>query len=148
MISLISRAPFQRNNLQSGGSFRHLMFGELYTIHMAIDTKMGQYSTSQIPVKTELGYSPKYTEHILNVIWLNLPRHSLGHELRQITNCDGSNSWLVAICDCRQLWRFKTQLQRLMSIVPDGVLPSTGNKLIYTADPFKKVSLVHRLWSI
>ena len=67
------------------------MFGELYTIHMAIDTKMGQYSTSQIPVETELGYSPKYTEHILNVIWLNLPRHSLGHEL----TC--SNLWLSQI---------------------------------------------------
>ena len=44
------------------------MFGELYTIHMANNTKMGQNSTSQIPVKSEHGYSPKYPEHVFSVI--------------------------------------------------------------------------------
>ena len=31
------------------------MFGELYAIHMAINTTMGQYATSQIPAKLNLG---------------------------------------------------------------------------------------------
>ena len=44
------------------------MFGELYTIHMANNTEMGQNSVSQIPVKSEPGYSPMYAEHIFNVI--------------------------------------------------------------------------------
>ena len=91
------------------------MFGESYTIHKANNTEMGQNSISQIPVKSDHGYSPKYAEHIFNVIWLSLCRHGLDHKLRQITNCDGRYSWIVAICDCRNLWRFKTQLLRFHS---------------------------------
>ena len=68
------------------------MFGELYTIHMANNTEMGQNSTSQILIKSELGCSPKYAEHIFNGIGLNLPQRGLGHKLRQITNCDGRDS--------------------------------------------------------
>ena len=83
----------------SRGSFRHLMFGELYTIHMANNTKMGQNSTSQIPVKRKHGYSPKYTEHVFSVVGLSLRHHGFDKKLRQITNFDGRNSWFVAICD-------------------------------------------------
>ena len=147
-ISEIFKAPFQCNSTHSSGSFRHLIFGELYTINMASNTVMGQNSTSQIPVKSQHGYSPKYAEHIFNVIGLNLPRHSLGHKLRQITNCDGKDSWYVAICDCRSLQRFKTQLLKLMSIVPEGILLSTQNTFTNTSDNFKKVSWLHRLWTL
>ena len=86
------------------------MFGELYTIHMANNTEMGQNSISQIPVKSEPGYSPKYPEHVFSVIGLSLWRHGHDHKMRQITKCDGKDSWIVAICDCRILWRFKMQL--------------------------------------
>ena len=68
------------------------MYGELNTILMANNTEMGQNTTSQIPVQSEHGYSPKYAEHIFNVIGLNLPRHALDHKLRQITNCDGRDT--------------------------------------------------------
>ena len=95
------------------------MFGELYTIHMANHTEMGQNSISQIPVKSEHGYSPKYAEHVFSVIGLSLCCHGHDHKMRQITNCDGS----VAICDCRNFWRFKTQLLRLISIVTEGIAP-------------------------
>ena len=72
------------------------------------NTKMGKNTTFHIHVKSEPGYSPKYPEHVFSVIGLRLCRHGLDHILRQITNCyDG-----VAICDCRNLWRFKTQLLR------------------------------------
>ena len=81
-------------------------------------TKMGKNATFHIHVKSEPGYSPKYPEHVFSVIRLSLCRHGFDHKLRQITNCHGS----VAICDCRNLWRFKTQLFRLMSIVLEGVL--------------------------
>ena len=87
------------------------MFDGLYTIHMANDTEMGQNSISQIPVKSEHGYSPKYAEHIFNVILLSLCRHGLDHKLRKITNCDGRDSWIVAICDCRNYNNMKIRLQ-------------------------------------
>ena len=35
----------------------------------------------------------------------------------KITNCDGGVFWFAALCDCRNLWGFKTQLLRLMSKV-------------------------------
>ena len=76
------------------------------------NTKLGKNTTFHIHVKSEPGYSPKYPEHVFNVIGLRLCRHGLDHKLRQITNCDGKDSWIVAICDCRNLWRFKTQLLR------------------------------------
>ena len=51
------------------------MFAELYTIHIANNTELGQNSISQIPFKSDHGYPPKYIEHIFNVIWLSLCRH-------------------------------------------------------------------------
>ena len=92
-----------------------------------ITPKVGKNATSPIRVKSDHGYSPKYTENVFNVIGHSLPRHGLDHKLRQITNCDGRNSWFVAICDCRNLGRFNIQLSRLMSIVPEGILLSTEN---------------------
>ena len=96
------------------------------------NTKMGKYTTFHIHVKSESGYSPKYPEHIFSVIGLSLCRHGLDHKLRQITNCDGRDSWIVAICDCCNLWRFKTQLLRFISIVPEGILLSTENTFTYS----------------
>ena len=84
------------------------MYGVLYTIFMANNAEMGQNTTSQIPVQGQHGYSPKYAEHIFNVIGLNLPRHALDHNLRQIANYDGRETWFVANFDCHNLWRFKT----------------------------------------
>ena len=124
------------------------MFGELYTIHIANNTEMGQNSISQIPVKSDHGYSPKYAEHIFNVIWLSLCRHGLDHKLRQITNCDGKDSWIVAICDCRNLWRLKKTTAQIDFIVTEGVLLSAENMFTSKLDPFKKVSWVHRLWAL
>ena len=74
-------------------------------------TKMGKNATFHIHVKREPVYSPKYPEHVFSVIGLSLCRHGLDHKLRQITNCDDS----VVIGDCRNMWRFKTQLLRLIS---------------------------------
>ena len=71
------------------------------------NTKMGKNTTFHIHVKSEPGYSPKYPEHVFSVIGLSLCRHGLDHKLQQITNCDGRDSWIVAICDCRNLWRSK-----------------------------------------
>ena len=65
-------------------------------------TKMGKNTTFHIHVKGEPGYSPKYQEHVFSVIGLSLCRHGLDHKLRQITNCDGRDSWIVAICDLSQ----------------------------------------------
>ena len=80
------------------------MFGELYTIHKANNTKMGQNSTSQIPVKSEHVYSPTYPEHVFGVIGLVCAVTAL------ITNCEKSQNATaripylsqfvtVAICD-------------------------------------------------
>ena len=116
--------------------------------HKQIDqwnnTKMGKNTTFHINVKREHGYSPKYPEHVFSVIGLSLCRHGFDHKLRQITKCDGS----VTICDCRNLWRFKIQLFRLMSIVPEGKLLRAENMFTSTSDPIKKVSFVHRLWAL
>ena len=64
---------------------------------------MGKYETFHIHVKSEHGYSPKYPEHVLSVIGLNLCRHGYDHKMHQITKCDGKDSLIVAICDCRIL---------------------------------------------
>ena len=56
-------------------------------IYQYNNTKMDKNSTSHVHVKSEQGYSLKYTEHVLSVIEHNLPRHGLDHKLRQITNC-------------------------------------------------------------
>ena len=72
--------------------------------------RMGKNVSFHIHVKSEHGYSPKYTEHVCCVVGLSLRRHGFDHKLRQIT-----------ICDCRNLWRFKIQLLRLMSIVRQKV---------------------------
>ena len=68
--------------------------------------------------------------------------------MRQITNCDGKDSWFVAICDCRILWRFKMQLLRFMSVVQEGIPLSTGNMYTSTSDTINKVSFVNRLWDL
>ena len=81
-------------------------------IYLWNNTKMGKNTTFHIHVKSEPGYSPKYPEHVFSVIGLRLCRHGLDHKLRQITNSDSKDSWIVAICDCRNLWWFKTQLLR------------------------------------
>ena len=108
------------------------------------NTRIGKYKTFHIHVKNKHGYSSKYTEHVFSVIGVNMPRLGLDHKLRQITNCDDS----VAICDCRNLWRFKIQLFRLMSIVPEGILLNAERMFTSTSDPIKKVSFVHRLWAL
>ena len=65
--------------------------------------------------------------------------------MRQITKCDGKDSWIVAICDCHILWRFKMQLLRFISVVQEGILLSTGNMYTSTSDTINKVSFVNRL---
>ena len=60
---------------------------------------MGKNVSFHIHVKSEPGYSPKYTEHVFSVVGLSLRRQGFDHKLRQLTNCDGS----VAISDCRNL---------------------------------------------
>ena len=60
---------------------------------------MGKNETFHIHVKSEPGYSPKYPEHVFSVIGLSLCRHSHDHKMRQITKCDGKDSW-----NCRNLW--------------------------------------------
>ena len=108
------------------------------------NTRMGKNIGFHIHVKNEHGYSPKYTEHVFSVVGLSLHRHGFYHKLRQITNCDGS----VAICDCRNLWRFKIQLYTLMSIVPEVILLSAEKMFTSKSDPINKVSFVHRLWAL
>ena len=105
------------------------------------NTKMGKNTTFHINVKSKPGYSPKYPEHVFSVIGLSWCLQGFDHKLRQITNCDGS----VAICDCRNLRRFKTQLLRLISIVTEGILLSSENIFTSRSDSFKKVSWVQRL---
>ena len=109
---------------------------------------MGKNETFHIHVKSEHGYSPKYPEHVFSVIGLNLCRHGHNHKMRQITKCDGKDSWIVAICDCHILCRFKMQLLRFMSVVQEGILLSTGNMNTSTSDTINKVSFVNRLWDL
>ena len=106
---------------------------------------MGTNETFHIHVKSEYGSSHKYPEHVFSVIELNLCRHGHDHKLRQIKKCDGKDSWIVAICDFRILWRFKMQLLRFMSVVQEGILLSTGNMYTSTSDTINKVSFVNRL---
>ena len=109
---------------------------------------MGKNETFHIHVKSEHGYSPKYPEHVFSVIGLILCRHGHDHKMRQITKCDGKDSWIVAICDCRILSRFKMQLLRFMSVVQEGILLSTGNMYTSTSDTINKVPFVNRLWAL
>ena len=113
-------------------------------IHEWNNTKMVKNATFHIHIKSEHGYP----EHVFRVIGLSVCRHGLDHKLRQITNCDGRDSWFVAICDCRNLWWFKIQLLKLMSIVHEGTLLSAENMFTSTSDPIKKVSFVHRVWAL
>ena len=109
---------------------------------------MGKNKTFHIHVKSEPGYSPKYPGHVFSAIGLNFCRHGHDHKMRQITKCDGKDSWIVAICDCRILWRFKMQLLRFMSVVQDGILISAGNMYTSKSDTINKVSFVNRLWDL
>ena len=97
------------------------------------NTRIGKNVSFYIHVKSEHRYSPKYTEHVFSVFGLSLRRHGFDHKLRQITNCNGS----VAMCDCPNLWRFKTQFHRLMSIVPGAVLPSSEKQVHIDSRPFQ-----------
>ena len=112
------------------------------------NTKMGKNAIFHIYVKSEPGCSLKYPEHVFSVIGLSLCRHGHDHKMRQITKCDGKDSWIVAICDCRNLWRFKIQLFRLISIVLEGILLNAEKMFTSTSDPINKVSFVHRLWAL
>ena len=112
------------------------------------NTKMGKNETFHIHVKSESRYSPKYPEHVFSVIGLSLCRHGHDHKMRQITKCDGKDSWIVAICDCHILWRFKIQLLRFMSVVQEGILLSAGNMYTSTSDTINKDSFVNRLWAL
>ena len=67
--------------------------------------------------------------------------------MRQITKCDGKDSWIVAICDCRILWRFQMQILRFMSVVQESILLSAGNMYTSTSDTINKVSFANRLWA-
>ena len=109
---------------------------------------MGKNETFGIHVKSEDGYSPKYPEHVFSVIGLSLCRHGHDHKMRQITKCDGKDSWIVAICDHSILWLFKKQLLRLMSVVQEGILISAGNMYTSTSDTINKVSFANRLWAL
>ena len=109
---------------------------------------MGKNETFGIHVKSEHGYSPKYPEHVFSVIGLSLCRHGHDHKMRQITKCDGKDSWIVAICDCRILWRFKMQLFRFLSVVQEGIPLSAGNMYTSTSDTINKVFFVNRLWAL
>ena len=109
---------------------------------------MGKKITFHIHVKIERKYSPKYPEHVFSVIGLNLCRHGHDHKMRQNTKCDGKDSWIVPICDCRILWRFKMQLLRFMSVVQDGILLSAANMYTSTQDTINKVSFANRLWAL
>ena len=112
------------------------------------NTKMGKNTTFHIHVKSEPGFSPNYPEHVFSVIGLILCRHGHDHKMRQITKCNGKDSWIVAICDCRILWRFKMQLLIFMSVVQEGILLSAGNMYTSTSDTINKVSFVNRLWAL
>ena len=109
----------------------------IYNIYMANNRRMGQNSTSQIPVNIENGYSTKYTEHIFNVIGLNLPRH--GHKLRQITKCDGRDA---TKCDDHKLPRNKwdNYANGMPADTPalDVTRSSTGVLLIISMSKYKK----------
>ena len=109
---------------------------------------MGKNETFHIHVKSEHGYSPKYPEHVFSVIGLNLCRHGHDNKMRQITKCDIKDSWIVAICECHILWRFKMQLLKFTSVVQEGILLSTGNMYTSTSDTINKVSFVNRLWDL
>ena len=106
----IKIGPFQEGFL---GTTILSFITDIYThkqINQWNNTKMGKNTTFHINVIGKPGYSAKYPEHVFSVIGLSLCRHGFDHKLRQITNCDGS----VAIYDCRNFWRFKTQLLRLI----------------------------------
>ena len=109
---------------------------------------MGKNETFHIHVKSEPGYCTKYPEHDFSVIGLSVCRHGHDHKMRQITKGDGKDSWIVAIGDCRILWRFKMQLLRFMSVVQEGILLSTGNMYTSTSDTINKVSFINQLWAL
>ena len=127
---------------------------------------MAQNPKSENDVRSLQQWYPKYLEHLFNAIsydpevhsgtsclvnyiqyiwqltrkWVNTQPLRFVSKLnlctllnRLITNCDDS----VAICDCRNLWRFEIQLFRLMSIVPQGILLSAEKMFTSTSDPIK-----------
>ena len=126
-----------------------LSTGNMYTsMSHWNNAKMGKNETFHIHVKSEHGYSPKYPEHVFSVTGLSLCRHGHDHKMRQITKCDGKDSWIVVICGCRIMWRFQMQLLRFMSVVLEGILLSAGNMYTSTSDTINKVSFANRLWAL
>ena len=99
------------------------------------NTKMGKNTTFHIHVKREPGYSLKYPEHVFSSIGINMPHYGLDHKLRQITNCDGRDSWIVAIGDGSK--------HNFSNIFHSAAIMFTSK-----SDPFKKVSWVHRSWAL
>ena len=105
------------------GQFQLGFFGTSFT-DTKTDIAINRYTSEITPKWAKMGlfrFMSKCPEHVFSVIGLILCRHGLDHKLRQITNCDDRDSRFVTICDCRNLWRFKTQLLRLMSIMPEGM---------------------------
>ena len=144
----INIGPFQERFL---GTSIMSFITDIHThkqIYQWNNAKMGKNETFGIHVRSEHGYSPKYPEHVFSVIGLSLWRHGHDHKMRQITKCDGKDSWIVAICDWRILWRFKIQLLIFMSVVQEGTLLSAGNMYTSTSDTINKVSFANRLWAL
>ena len=108
------------------------------------NAKIGKNEAFHIHVKSEPGYSPKYPELVFSVIGLSLCRRGHDHQMRQITKCDGKDSWIVAICDCRILWRFKSNFSEIFHSNL-GYTPKCRKHVHFN---IKKVSRVHRLWAL
>ena len=144
----INIGPFQEGSLGTSIMSSTTDINTHKHIYQWNNTKMCKNAIFHIHVKNEPGYSPKYPEPVFSVIGLSLCPHGHDHKMRKITKCDGKDSWIVAICDCRILWRFKMQLLRFMSVVQEGILLSAGNMYTSTSDTINKVSLVNGLWAL
>ena len=120
------------------------MFGELYTIYMVNSTKKSQNSTSQIPVKSDHGYSPKYTEHIFNKKMTFTISFVISHDSKSgntpllqiqgilkyhsvnITNSIFRNIFLVC-----KLWTWLSQTGRIFQFCQHSFSTRIKSSLIY-----------------
>ena len=69
-----------------------------YSKHVHIDIgpfQKGFLGTSFMYFVTDIQAHKQIPERVLSVIGLSLCRHGLDHKLRQITNCEGRDSWFV-----------------------------------------------------
>ena len=133
------------------------MFGELYTIHMANNTEMGQNSISQIDfivtedvlLSAEDMFTSKsdprthfqcyLTQFVPSRPWSQI---ATNHKLRR-----------QGFQNCRNLWmsQFVTvqnTTAQIDFIVTEGVLLSAEDMFTSKSAPFKNVSWVHRLWAL